>query len=172
MSASRPTWDEVWMHVAYAVAARSLCERDQVGAVVVSANNRIVDTGYNGPPRGMPRDESGCENWCPRAKIQTTFKREIQGVTHDILTGATLDPAYNDCHALHAEANALMFGDRTQREGGTIYISSGVCGGCAKLIANSGLARVVFTIHEQHSHRMTTEWLKFMQNCGIVCDEI
>lgn len=158
--------------MAMVIAERSLCERDKVGAVVVSANNRIVDTGYNGPPRGMHRDESGCENWCPRAKKRTTFKREIQGEMRDILTGMTLDAHYDDCHSLHAEANALMFGDRAQREGGTIYVSSGVCGGCAKLIANSGLKRVVCDVSHVHAHRSSGEWFAWLTLCGLQVEEM
>lgn len=151
-NASRPTWDETWMNVAMVVAERSLCDRDKVGAVIVSSTNRIVDTGYNGPPRGMYRDESGCVAWCPRARAGG---------------GVELYPNYEDCPALHAEANALMFSDRRLRENGTIYISSGVCGGCAKLIANSGLARVVCDVSHIAAHRDTAKWFAWMSRCGL-----
>src|SRR5262245_13898137 len=75
----RPTWDETWLVVADAIALRSVCSRSQVGAVIVSPTNRIVATGYNGPPSGWIPDTAGklaemppdfytnCAHWCPRS---------------------------------------------------------------------------------------------------------
>lgn len=119
---SRPTWDETWMRVAHAVAERSLCSRRKVGAVIVSATNRVVSTGYNGPPAGMAW-ASDCSTFCPRANNKTED--------------------YDNCVAIHAEANALLFAPRDSFEGGTIYVTHICCYSCAKLIANSGLSRVV-----------------------------
>lgn len=48
------------------------------------------------------------------------------------------------CISNHAEANCLLHADRSRIEGGTIYVSAKPCLGCAKLIANSGLNRVVW----------------------------
>lgn len=146
------------MSVARAVAQRSLCERDRVGAVVVSTSNRLLETGYNGPPTGFKTDGVGCGSWCSR-KQATEF-------------GATLSVEYTDCPSLHAEANALMRGDRSAREGGTIYITSGVCWGCAKLIANSGLALVVIDAvtlipPNAHKHRHADKSYEFLERCGI-----
>jgi dCMP deaminase len=153
------------MQVAHVMAQRSLCDRDQVGAVVVSTSNRIVDTGYNGPPRGMPRDEPevGCRRWCMRG----ASSRDTYGQMHE-----GLNPLYDDCHSIHAEANALLFGERTQREGGTIYITSGVCGACAKLIANSGLKRVVCDMGNHAPHRNSGEWFAWLRLCGVECVEV
>jgi dCMP deaminase len=159
MNALRPTWDETWMNMAIVISERSLCDRDRVGAVVVDKDNRIVDSGYNGPPRGMPRDDSRCTNWCPRAALPTWIGEA--GII------PMLDPAYDDCHSLHAEANALMFSDRRLREGGTIYVSSGVCGGCAKLIANSGLRRLVCDTSHEAPHRSSSEWFAWLRLCNI-----
>lgn len=118
----RPSWDDTWLAVARTVAKRSLCVRRQVGAVIVTAENRPVSTGYNGPPAGMSW-ASNCATFCERAN------NKIEG--------------YSNCVAIHAEANALLFASRTQYEGGTIYVTHLCCFDCAKLIANSGLARVV-----------------------------
>ena len=155
--ASRPTWDDTWMNVARVIAARSTCSRDQVGAVVVSASNRIIDTGYNGPPAGwQPIHSDGCTAWCPRA-AQAQLSH-AHGLVQD----------YSDCYSLHAEANALMFSDRRLREGGTIYVTSGTCSGCAKLVANSGLARAVYaTADRDISHRDSARWYDFLQDCGL-----
>lgn len=152
----RATWDETWLEVAATVAKRSLCVRDQVGAVIVSSTNRIVDTGYNGAPAGFPwSGDTGCDGWCQRGRLG--------------LSAANSDPVYDDCPALHAEANALMFSDREKRIGGTIYVSSGTCGGCAKLTANSGLRRAVY-LTRNAERRASSKWYEFMRQCGLIVD--
>lgn len=52
--------------------------------------------------------------------------------------------AYDNCIANHAEANALLYADRTAIEGGSLYVTDEPCRGCWKLIANSGLVRVAW----------------------------
>ncbi len=124
---TRFTWDETWVGIAKNVARRSACALGQVGAVVVDHTNRVVATGYNGPPAGYPDQ---CITGCPRF-----FTRMNEGRT----------ATYENCISIHAEANALLFCDRRDRVNGTIYVTSSPCIECAKLIANSGLARVVVT---------------------------
>ena len=155
---SRPGWDETWLEVANVVAKRSLCVRDQVGAVIVSTANRIISTGYNGPPSGFEHNEHPCSQWCARARAS-----QVPGTTQ-----LALD--YTDCPSLHAEANALSVCDRLVREGGTIYVTSHVCFNCAKLIANSGLttlhvAPAVFL--ESVQHRDPRKSYDFLERCGI-----
>lgn len=117
------TWDETWMAVAIAVSRRSKCSRDQVGAVVVSTDQRVIGTGYNGQPSGFSET---CET-CPRR----------------LKVGTGLDDFYSDCTSIHAEANALLFSDSTRRKGGTLYVTRAPCWGCSKLIANSGIEDLV-----------------------------
>lgn len=50
---------------------------------------------------------------------------------------------YDDCVAIHAEANALLSSDRSLRLGGMMYVTGAVCYSCAKLIANSGISYLV-----------------------------
>lgn len=161
-SSRRPTWDETWLAVAEVVAKRSLCVRDQVGSVVVDARNRIVATGYNGPPAGFATTWQGvgrpCSKWCKRAQVSNIDEKYP-------VAPIALD--YSDCPSLHAEANALSVCDRSVRESGTIYITSSVCMGCAKLIANSGLSRVVVSYDDAHLHRRADFSYEFMRSCGI-----
>ena len=169
-SHKRPTWDDTWMQVARVVALRSLCERDKVGAVVVSKSNRLLETGYNGPPSGFVTDGVGCSSWCSRAMCSTG--PYFDGSNPDLPRRPVLAPDYSDCPSLHAEANALMRGDRSAREGGTIYVTSGVCFGCAKLIANSGLEQVVVDARtlippNTHKHRHADKSYEFLESCGI-----
>lgn len=152
---SRLTWDSTWTHVAGVVARRSLCVRDQVGAVIVDSTQRIIATGYNGPPTGFPHGEQSCSKWCPRA---TVAQSDITYV---------LAPDYSDCPSLHAEANALSVCDRREREGGCIFVTSHVCMSCAKLIANSGLKHVYVATDDDAPHRRPTESYEFLLDCGV-----
>lgn len=155
------------MQVARDIAQRSLCARDRVGAVIVSATNRIIDTGYNGPPARWTRyvgdgasTNLDCSFWCPRAGANGyDIDRTLR-----VATGLQSD--YDDCFSLHAEANALMFSERRLREGGTIYVTSGTCGGCAKLVANSGLARAIYG-GDLRPHRDSDRWYGFLRDCGL-----
>lgn len=60
--------------------------------------------------------------------------------------------------------------DRTLREGGTIYVTSHICFGCAKLIANSGVIRVVVAAERADQHRNPQASYKFLQDCGLTVD--
>ena len=190
------------MAVARTIGLRSPCDRDKVGAVVVDASNRIVDSGYNGPPAGWkPVHSDGCSVWCPRARGDNdqwvyepdNFRPAPPNLIHEngelvLEWGGRRVPAtnermlaagfkrrpqtsYDNCVSLHAEANALMFSDRRLRAGGTIYVSSGVCGSaCAKLIANSGLTRAVFG--PSKPYRDSERWYDFLRECGLTVEVV
>jgi dCMP deaminase len=120
--APRTDWDRYFLNIARETATRSNCVRSKHGAVVVR-RRRICSTGYNGPPSGHAHCDKGA---CPRASSEAT-----SGWGHD------------DCIAIHAEANALLYSSPEERDGASIYITGVPCFGCAKLIANSGIAEVV-----------------------------
>lgn len=101
----------------------STCARRQFMAIVVDAHGRVIGTGYNGSPSGMAH----CDQACPHLS-------DPPGLS-------SVDAA--NCIAIHAEANALMYSDHTERQGGTLYVNGLPCADCAKLIAGSGVARVV-----------------------------
>lgn len=113
----RPSWDSYFLTIARAVAKRSTCDRARVGAVLVR-DKRILSTGYNGTPRGLPHcTEVGCimvNNSCQRV--------------------------------VHAEANviiqAALHGVSTK--GATLYVTHQPCLTCAKTIINAGIVRVVY----------------------------
>jgi dCMP deaminase len=118
----RVSWDEYFLELARTTSTRATCSRRKHGAVIVKGR-RIVATGYNGGPSGYPHCEEG---GCPRATSDAK-----QG--HD----------YERCIAIHAEANALLFSSPEERDGSSLYCTGAPCFGCAKLIANSGVAEVV-----------------------------
>lgn len=117
----RPDWDIYFLGIAKAVSLRSDCERDKVGAVVVGSDHRIRATGYNGSPAGM----AGCST-CPRR-------------TSDVAPGS----CYSNCVAIHAELNALLYCDRSDLPGSTLYITREACYGCLKAINAARVERVV-----------------------------
>jgi dCMP deaminase len=118
----RQSWDDYFLMLAAATATRATCSRRKVGAVVVR-DRRIVSTGYNGGPSGMPHCDQG---GCPRAA-----------------SDAPMGSTYDTCIAIHAEANALLFCGPVERAGATVYCTDAPCFGCAKLLANSGVGEVV-----------------------------
>lgn len=122
---SRPSWDQYFSGIAVAVSARADCERRRVGAVVVK-DRRIRATGYNGAPAGEP----GCST-CPRR-------------TSGLPPGSSYDTGAGVCVAIHAEANALLYCDRGDLYGATLYITTDPCDGCLKLIRATGVTRVVW----------------------------
>lgn len=126
--AKRPNWDEYFLEIGRAVSARSDCERRKVGAVVVAKDRRIRSTGYNGAPAGEP----GCAT-CPRRNSS-------------VASGSSYDTGAGSCVAIHAEANALIYCNREDLIGSTLYITHdfGPCDGCLRLIKAAGVSRVVY----------------------------
>lgn len=125
---TRPSWDEYFLGIADAVAARGDCSRRQVGAVVVDKDNRIVSTGFNGSYPGGPSCLAG---ECPRADS-------------DAPPFSSYDTGPGACIASHAEANALLYAGRNGTKGSVLYITCQPCDGCLKLIKASGVKKVVW----------------------------
>ena len=130
MEFTRPGWDEYFLGIADAVAARADCRRRQVGAVLVS-NHRIVATGYNGAASGGPSCLAG---ECPRGLLDSTT----------VAPGSSYDTGAGACVALHAEQNCLLYADRSRAESATIYVTHEPCDGCRRMIAGSGVTRAVW----------------------------
>lgn len=130
---SRPEKDTYFLGIAEAIAARSTCLRRQYGAVIVK-DGVIVSTGYNGSPRHA---DNCCDvGYCWRA-------------AHNIPHGER----YEMCQAVHAEANAIINGNRADMVGSTLYLvgiedgkrvpDAKPCMLCEKLIINAQIEKVV-----------------------------
>lgn len=122
----RPTFDEVFMEIAYTWAKRSTCLRRSVGAVIAK-NKQQLTAGYNGAPTGVPHcAELG---GCLREKLGIP-----SGQRHEI------------CRGTHAEQNAITqaakFGINI--EGSTLYCNTFPCVICTKMILNAGIKTVVY----------------------------
>lgn len=128
---------------------------------------------FHGPP--MPELKFEHERW---------YERRLDGLwtpiddlerfmrNHGCEPIYDLDSDYRDCPSLHAEANAISRSDESAREGGTIYVTSHSCHNCCKLVANSGLARLVVRPRAAADHRRSDAWYVFLRRCGIVVDII
>lgn len=114
---ARPSWDEYFAELAQVVAKRSTCNRRSVGAVLVR-DKRILTTGYNGSPPGLPHcTDAGClmvEGHCVRA--------------------------------IHAEQNAIVQAalHGIDLRGATCYVTSSPCVHCAKMLIAAGITRIVY----------------------------
>lgn len=114
---ARPSWDEYFMELAEVVAKRSTCNRRAVGAVLVR-DKRILTTGYNGSPPGLPHcTDVGClmlDGHCVRA--------------------------------IHAEQNAIIQAAQhgIDLRGATCYVTSSPCVHCAKMLIGAGVKRIVY----------------------------
>jgi dCMP deaminase len=126
-----PSWDEYFLGIAQAVAARAKCVRRRVGAVLV-LDKRIIATGYNGAASGLPDCLEGA---CPRGQLDYD---QVPGLGDYDRPGS---PGF--CIAIHAEVNALLFATRDTK-GATAFITDQPCPGCRKALAAAGIIRAVW----------------------------
>lgn len=134
-------YDSLYLDICKRIAKMSFATRAQVGALLVKDDN-IISMGWNGTPAGF---ENTCE------VEESNNLGEIIKVTKP--------------EVLHAESNCLTkVAKSTQSsEGSTMYITISPCMDCAKLIAQSGISRVVYEkfYRDQKS-------LDFLSECGIM----
>ena len=121
-------WDDYLMRVAFAAAMNSTCLRHSWGAVLVR-EKRIVSTGYNGSPSGS----LNCTELGYCLKDKKKLPSGQYGIAHE-------------CHAVHAEANAIIQAGWEKAKGGTLYCMGMPCYQCAKLIVNVGITEVIYLL--------------------------
>ena len=120
----RPSWDEYFLGIAKLVSKRSTCLRRKVGAVLVK-DKRILATGYNGTPRGLPHcSETGCLR--QQLKVPSGQRHEL-------------------CRGLHAEQNALLQASLygVSVKDSVLYCTIQPCIICTKMLINAGIKEVV-----------------------------
>lgn len=113
------SWDEYFMGVAQLSGMRSKDPNTQVGACIVSNDNKILSMGYNGFPSGCSDEEF------PWAK-----------------EGAELDTKYP--FVTHGELNAILNYRGGSLDGAKLYVSLFPCNECAKAIIQAGIKKVVY----------------------------
>lgn len=124
-----PSWDETFMSIAEIAAKRSKDPSTQVGACIVSNDNRILSVGYNGAPNGFD------DELFPWAKEADSI----------------MDTKYP--YVVHAERNAILNFRGILREfsGAKIYTTHFPCNECSKEIVQSGIKEVIHL--NEHSMR-------------------
>jgi dCMP deaminase len=112
-------WDEYFMALAVLSSFRSKDPNSQVGACIVSTENRIVGIGYNGFPAGCSDDE-------------LPWRRQ----------GEYLDTKYP--YVCHAEMNAILNSDFGRMNNCRMYVNLFPCNECAKMIIQAGIKAVIY----------------------------
>lgn len=112
-------WDEYFMGIALLSAQRSKDPNSQVGACIVSPDNKILSIGYNGFPIGCSDDEI---SWEREGDFQNTKYPYV----------------------CHAELNAILNYTGTTLKESKIYVALFPCNECAKAIIQSGIKEVIY----------------------------
>ncbi len=145
---SRLSWPEYFMCIAQLVAERSTCLRRKVGAVAVK-DKRILATGYNGVPSGIPH----CETvGCLREQLHVP-----SGERHEL------------CRGLHAEQNVIIQAavHGISLAGAELYSTVFPCIICAKMLINCKISVIYYA--RSYPHPMAAEMLSA---AGIRCEQI
>ncbi|WP_058301962.1 deoxycytidylate deaminase [Gorillibacterium timonense] len=150
--AIKKDWDTYFMDIAFMASTRSQCPRRHVGAVLVQGK-KLLGSAYNGAPMGVPDcNEAGC---------MLTEEYEVQ-----VIDGQEKVVKKQRCiRTIHAEQNLLLFTDRIDREGSTVYVTDQPCWTCANMLANSGIKEIVY--HRPYP-KDNEKVLQLMQARGIV----
>ena len=113
------SWDEYFMGIALLSGERSKDPNSQVGACIVSPDNKILSIGYNGFPIGCSGDE-------------IPWDRE----------GDFANTKYP--YVCHSELNAILNYTGSTLKQSRIYVTLFPCNECAKAIIQSGIKEVIY----------------------------
>jgi dCMP deaminase len=131
MSQQRKDWDTYFMDIAYMASTRSRCSRRKVGAVLVQGK-KLLGTAYNGAPSGVEDcSEAGC-------MLVEEYEVKVENGEQKLIRKQRC------VRTIHAEQNLLLFTDRHDREGSTVYVTDQPCWTCANMLANSGIVEIVY----------------------------
>lgn len=116
------SWDEYFMGVAALSSMRSKDPSTQVGACIVSPDNKILSMGYNGFPVGCSDDEFP---WNREDNEENTIENKY-------------------FYSTHSELNAILNYRGGSLEGCKIYVTLFPCNECAKAIIQCGIKEIVY----------------------------
>ena len=120
----RPSWNKYFMQLAEVVATRSPYRKTTVGCIIVSEDNRIVSSGYNGYFAGAPHVaiiEDGHE--------QSTVHAEANAI----------------CYSARHSTEKL--------DGCSIYITHYPCLNCFKMIVSAGITKIFYK-HDKNNNSL------------------
>lgn len=136
------SWDEYFMGVSMLSGMRSKDPNTQVGACIVSNDNKILSMGYNGLPNGCSDDEF-------------PWDRE----------GDMLDTKYP--FVTHSELNAILNYRGGSLEGTKLYVSLFPCNECAKAIIQAGIRKVIYLEDKYNGTDSNTASKRLFDAAGV-----
>lgn len=136
------SWDEYFMGLALLSAKRSKDPGTQVGACIVSSNNRVLSVGYNGFAFGCSDDDFPWDR-----------------------DGDFLETKYP--YVVHAELNAILNNRGVSLEGARIFVALFPCNECAKAIIQSGIKEVVY-LSDKYANTLIVQASKKMLSSASV----
>lgn len=165
--------DLYYMQIAKQVATRSKCHSRHVGAVLVQ-NDRIVATGFNGPPMGMrPCDRRWVEDGLyEKEQMFYDSVEHVAGQCPRRFLGYSSGTALWLCPAAHAERNALLSAslNGVSTKGSTLYAyCCRPCKDCMVEIVNAGVSRLVFLKSDKAYDELSWD---IMKECGLQYREV
>ena len=116
------SWDEYFMGVAALSGMRSKDPNTQVGACIVSEDNKILSMGYTGFPRGCSDDDFP---WGKQLETEDPYNAKYLYVTH-------------------SELNAILNYRGGSLEGSKLYVTLFPCNECAKAIIQAGIKTIIY----------------------------
>lgn len=136
------SWDEYFMGVAIMSGMRSKDPNTQVGACIVSEDNKILSMGYNGLPRGC------CDDDFPWAR-----------------EGEQLQTKYP--FVVHSEMNAILNYRGGSLADSKMYVTLFPCCECAKAIIQAGIKTVIFADNKYDGTPSVEASKKMFNSAGV-----
>lgn len=133
------------MGVAMLAARRSKDPNTQVGACIVSPDNIILSTGYNGFPKGCSDDEY-------------PWAREGEETKYP--------------YVVHAELNAILNCSGKSLKGSKIYVALFPCNECAKAIIQSGIREVIYLSDKYDGTPDVSASKRMLASAGVVLRQL
>lgn len=124
------TWDEYFMGIALLSSQRSKDPSTQVGACIVSEDNKIMSVGYNGMPHHCSDD-------------LFPWDRE----------GDALNTKY--MFVCHAELNAILNYGGGSLKNSKVYTTLFPCNECAKALIQAGVKEIIYMC-DKYAHTEST----------------
>ena len=138
------SWDEYFMGIAMLSAMRSKDNNSQVGACIVSPENKILSLGYNGMPIGCNDDDM-------------PWERE----------GEDLETKY--MYVCHSELNAILNSPNHDLKGARMYVTLFPCNECAKAIIQSGIREIIYYDNKYADSDATKASQRMFLLTGVTC---
>lgn len=140
------SWDTYFMGIAQLSSKRSKDPKTQVGACIVSPDNKIVGIGYNGFPKGISDD---------------IFPWKDQG--------DFLETKYP--YVVHAEANAILNASQNL-EDCKLFVTLFPCNECTKLIIQSGIKELIYVSNKDEGKDFQIASRKMLEKAQVKLRQI